>query len=214
MNTIQRTVGAGCVVALVGLTGCAKCGNTESGPAPEGSAVPAAASAAPAASAAAPVPGTAAPAAGEPAAKAAGKASAPTGSAAPVASGSAAASGAPVASAPPSVSAAPSAAPTPSASAAVKSAASSDIPKPCDDSFGRLGRLTFTDLGGGKVKITGAKGSSAMCTRQEPTKFMCDWNVEGKPTGSFPAKFDPEKKSVNGSIDKGKMFGCSPSSQK
>lgn len=104
-----------------------------------------------------------------------------------------------------------SAAPAPGPSGT--STASSDIPKPCNDGFGRLGRITFTDLGGGKVRVTGSNNASANCSRVAPTQYQCDWVVDGKPTGSFGAKFDPAHKSVNGSIAKGKMFSCPPSSQ-
>ncbi|MBK6692768.1 MAG: hypothetical protein IPG50_11245 [Myxococcales bacterium] len=102
------------------------------------------------------------------------------------------------------------AAPAPAAADAGAAASANDeVPKACDDAFGRLGRLTFTSFAPGKVRIAGAKGSSAICSRLEPTKYTCDWIVEGKPTGSFPARFDAAKKSVNGSIDKGKMWNCS-----
>lgn len=72
--------------------------------------------------------------------------------------------------------------------------------------------MTFTDQGGGKVRIT-AKNASANCTRNAPTQYTCDWTVDGAPTGSFNAKLDPAHKSVSGSLAKGKMFSCPPSSQ-
>jgi hypothetical protein len=90
---------------------------------------------------------------------------------------------------------------------------SDEIPKPCKDGFGRLGTLTFSDLGGGRVRISSSKNASALCTRAAPTQYQCDWVVEGKPTGTFAAKLDPARKSVSGSIAKGQMFSCPPSSQ-
>ncbi len=112
------------------------------------------------------------------------------------------------------VAAAPAADAAAPPAAAGKSGYADEIPKPCTDGMGRLGLMTFTDLGGGKVKIGTAKNSSAACTRQAATQYSCDWIVEGTPTGTFVAKFDPAKKSVSGSIAKGKMFTCPPSSQR
>jgi hypothetical protein len=126
---------------------------------------------------------------------------------------------APVASAAPSGSvvalASAVAAPSASASAAPgKSSYADEIPKPCTDGMGRLGLLTFTDLGGGRVRVSSAKNASASCTRTAPTQYQCDWVIDGKPTGSFTDRFDPAHKSVQGSIAKGQMFTCPPSSQR
>ncbi len=186
------------VAPLAGCSGCEKPASVEAQPS-----TTTAATSAPTASAA-PVPTAAAAPSSEPAKTAVAKSAPPIPSASAVPSASAQ----PTASASAAPSAAPAPAPTPT-----NAASSADIPKPCNDSFGRLGLMTFTDVGGGKVRITTTKNASASCTRNAATQYTCDWTIDGAPAGSFPAKFDPAKKSVSGSISKGKMFSCPPSSQ-
>lgn len=190
---------------LAFVTGCDGCGKKDA-PQSDAPAASAPSSAHAPADSGAPAPSAeglpSTPTAAQPAAKA-------TGSVAPPAPASASASA--------SASAAASAAPTPSASSSSgppgKSAYADEIPKPCTDGFGRLGAMTFTDLGGGRVRIS-AKNASAVCTRGAPTRYQCDWTVDGKPIAGQAAKLDSANKSVNGSVGQGKMWSCPPSSQR
>ena len=95
---------------------------------------------------------------------------------------------------------------TKDAGAAAHSGGSS-LPKPCEDK--RLGTVTFTDVGGGKVKIATTNKNHADCARTTDAKILnCDWVDEtGKPKGRHIAHIDP-KNQIGGTFDGNHLWSC------